>query len=109
MCQGPLLHLALYGGRLPEWLLCKAVRRLRAEANAKPQVWAPRIALIKIVLLQQQLEHGLQPLDVAITRVAITNAKDAEVVETERIEGERTDCQLHMRNSALWALGAYAG
>ncbi len=44
-----LLHVALKGGPLPEWLLYQAVRRVRAEQK----VTAAHAALIKMVLLSQ--------------------------------------------------------
>jgi CRISPR-associated protein Csd1 len=44
-----LLHMALHGGPLPEWLLYQAVRRARAEQGVK----SAHAALIKMVLLSQ--------------------------------------------------------
>ncbi|HLW00257.1 MAG TPA: type I-C CRISPR-associated protein Cas8c/Csd1 [Ktedonobacterales bacterium] len=45
-----LLHLALKGGPLPDWLLYQVIRRIRAEK----EVYPARAALIKMVLLSQQ-------------------------------------------------------
>lgn len=45
-----LLHLAIKGGSLPQWLLSQAVRRNRAEQN----ISRARAALIKMVLLSGQ-------------------------------------------------------
>ncbi len=49
-----LLHLALYGGPLPAWLLYQAVRRTRAEQG----VSAAQAALIKTVLLTWHQESA---------------------------------------------------
>lgn len=45
-----LLHVALKGGALPDWLLYQAIRRTRSEQ----QVTAAHAALIKMVLLSQR-------------------------------------------------------
>lgn len=45
-----LLHVALRGGALPEWLLYQAIRRMRAEQG----VTAERAALVKMVIMSQR-------------------------------------------------------
>jgi CRISPR-associated protein Csd1 len=45
-----LLHVALKGGPLPNWLLYEAIKRARAEQK----ITRPRAALIKMVLLAQK-------------------------------------------------------
>jgi CRISPR-associated protein Csd1 len=48
-----LLHMALSGGPLPRWLLFQAVKRNRAEQT----ITRSRAALIKMVLLSQQIKE----------------------------------------------------
>lgn len=45
-----LLHLALYGGPLPRWLLYQALRSIRADRDVQPS----QAAVIKMVMLSQE-------------------------------------------------------
>lgn len=45
-----LMHVALHGGQLPSWLMYKAIQRIRASREIRPE----QAALIKMVLLSQQ-------------------------------------------------------
>lgn len=47
-----LMHTALRGDPLPEWLLYQVVRRMRAEQTVRPS----HAALLKMVMLSQQLQ-----------------------------------------------------
>lgn len=53
-----LLHVALKGGQLPDWLLYQVVRRVRVEQpeEKKGKVSPAHAALIKMVLLSQQAD-----------------------------------------------------
>ena len=55
-----LLHVALGGGKLPDWLLYQAVRRNRAEQGPSP----PRVALIKLVLQSRKEENDIDTKEV---------------------------------------------
>lgn len=60
-----LMHLAIMGGALPDWLLYQVIRRLRVEGAVRP----PQASLIKMVLLSQQAdiegESNMAELDLA--------------------------------------------
>ncbi len=58
-----LLHVALRGGPLPDWLLYQAIRRIRAEQG----VSAERAALVKMVMLSQRNgeDAGVDTIDLA--------------------------------------------
>lgn len=75
-----LVRVALKGGRLPEWLLCQAVRRNRAEQG----VTRPRMALIKMVLLsgEKGKEETMQQLELNNTDPAYLCGRLFAVLES---------------------------
>jgi CRISPR-associated protein Csd1 len=67
-----ILHVALHGGSLPDWLLYQAVNRNRAERK----ITRPRAALIKLVLLSQE-DEPLRPEEKRMTELDLTNRSPA--------------------------------